>query len=280
MERLITHKSGYHGEDSMRNKAERVFGDEFKNKDMIFPRSGSQPGREKLRLYARGGSVEGKPVHRDIQVNSKNSGQMNPRIPEGMEEQTYYKRGGKVKAKVTSPMRQTIKGRTKAKAMGTPPLNIESLGEAKAMKKGGKCYAEGGMVKRRVDGDQASRYNPGDAATQKLSIMDKTMERKKGGHVYANGGHVKHINYEADFVGEGKKGKKSYESEMMGTTPVKKVNKAVGQPLGPMKGPKAGKMDAEHHQNFKKGGAVKKMAMGGVGKIRHKEANSKGEPIR
>ncbi len=63
------------------------------------------------------------------------------------------------------------------------------------------------------------------------------------------------FNAESEMIGErpGKHKAINYERDMVGEKPKKKA--------------------------FKEGGHVKKMAMGGVAKIRHKEATSAGKPI-
>ncbi len=73
------------------------------------------------------------------------------------------------------------------------------------------------------------------------------------------------MSYESEMVGQkpGKKGSNNYEGEMMG----EKMKKAPSKTIG----------TAKDGTTFKKGGAVKK-AMGGVGKMRHDEADSKGMP--
>lgn len=105
-------------------------------------------------------------------------------------------------------------------------------------------------------------------------------------------GHKKHHKaaggtvYEHQMVGERPSHKAhhfNYESEMMGEYPVSKP-RATRQS-------KAGLHDANHGQLFKKGGhshsrhhhhkmaeGGMKMAAGGVGKIRHNQATSAGQP--
>lgn len=343
MENLINHKSGYHGADSMRDKAEKLIRDEMAGVDMHFPRSASQPGREKIRLYKKGGHVkgcydEGGPVKRPIMVSPKeHDEEMNYRIPEGKEGKSHYKKGGHAKAKVTSPQRRAMKGRERDSKqfpnMPTPPLNEESIHGAMRMKKGGKPpehmfphgnfhpqnmshgghhevhhhhhYKKGGAVKKahgghfehgKVDGESMGHGEHRYSNSEMHYEFPKRLHKAGDKPAYKEGGHVgKHINYEDDFVGEGKKGKGSYESWMMGEKCVKHVDKSMGDTHkkgyykkgGHVANPNHGQVFGNHaedkHPNaaqhtFKKGGKVK-MAMGGVGKIRHKQATSKGLPI-
>lgn len=91
---------------------------------------------------------------------------------------------------------------------------------------------------------------------------------KKGGnmskkHRYASGGNV----YEREMAGEHPTRKMhhyNYEANMRGEHPTKGVSRGTNY----------------NGMNKKRGGHVNKLAMGGVGKIRHKEATSYGKPIR
>lgn len=103
---------------------------------------------------------------------------------------------------------------------------------------------------------------------------------RKGGHAHkkhhvkrAHGGSV----YEHDMLGEHPSRKTphiNYEHEMMGEHAEKKASSRN------FKAPAREVFDASHGQYKKKGGCVKKMAAGGVAKIRHGEATKRGQPIR
>ena len=67
----------------------------------------------------------------------------------------------------------------------------------------------------------------------------------------------------------------NYEHEMMGEVPERKafsVRNSVAHPHNVF-------LYASHGQYKKKGGCVKKMAAGGVAKMRHGVANKSGQPI-
>ena len=115
-------RSGYHGEDSMRAKAERMFREESPERNREVPGSYMAKSREKTRFYAKGGHVKGREVK-----HSMDKSQHDMKIP----------RVGK-----------------------TPKLNVENFQEAERMKKGGKARhrAEGGAM---ADGGSMATYRRG-----------------------------------------------------------------------------------------------------------------------
>lgn len=136
-----------------------------------------------------------------------------------------------------------------------------SRGKQSASSKGTqkmRLYAKGGAVHHKMSEEQHDMVLPKRMKTPKLNIetMEEAEHFKKGGnvkHKKAAGGTV----YEREMVGEKPTTKRpniNYEADMRGERPVKKAKKALG-------------------------GAVSKLAIGGVGKIRHKEATKAGKQI-
>ncbi len=107
-------KAGYVGKDSMRAKAEKMLGVPT-TKELTSPASFSAPSNTKMRYYKKGGHVEKHEEKFEKRPTQKDQGSMMKQIKPAM-----YKKGGKV---------------TGLKA----PLNIESMKDAKKLKRGGKA---------------------------------------------------------------------------------------------------------------------------------------------
>lgn len=170
-------RSGYHGEDSMRDKAERMFREEDREMGREVPGSYSARSREKTRFYAKGGHVEGREERHRMEKS-----QHDMKIP------------------------RTAK---------TPKLNVENMEEVERMRRGGKthhrhraeggkmaeggAYAHGGRVRHKADGGMMQNAYQNNMANNSLNSMASnamgSAAMKRGGHArkkhhYADGGLV------------------------------------------------------------------------------------------
>ncbi len=130
---MIKKQSGYEGRDSMREKAERLFGDAIKTSMADVP-SASAPSKTPMRKYAKGGSVmpgvkKGAYEHTGTATGSRVGALMPKNAKEPVEDAdltdlhmpkkmqgAQYKAGGK--AKVTSNLRQALRGKVKVEPRG------------------------------------------------------------------------------------------------------------------------------------------------------------------
>lgn len=135
---------GYHGKDSMREKAKKAFGSSM-TMDMEPKRSRSEPSKIKPRLYAEGGDVSS--------------------------DEPKMKRGGS----------------HKAKGLKTPPLNVESVRQAKCMGSKKRCYNDGGEVAdARLLGSNPATWSPNAEAD---GMQNRgPMALKKGGKAQRKAG--------------------------------------------------------------------------------------------
>lgn len=138
-----------------------------------------------------------------------------------------------------------------------------------------RLYKKGGHVKsHKMEKTQTDMVIPKRSKTPKLNVekFEEVEHMKRGGHMKkhcASGGTV----YEREMLGESESRKRpriNYEADMKG-------EHAKHQPL--KGGKKPAGVDASHGEYMKKGGKVKKMAMGGIGKVRHGAATKRGMPI-
>src|SRR5882724_3252488 len=305
--------SGYHGEDSLRNKAHRMLGHEMKGAKYKVPESMSTHDHTKMRPYAEGGHAEG-----------------------GKAEDGKMKRGGHAKHHKLNHGQTDlhIPHREKAPAMahmsrrksdclkhgGTPKLNVETVREFEHMKRGGKShhhhYAEGGHAeggkasggdimkkgghahhtaqhKHHADGGVIQAGGPFGQAVAPVApqVAQAQQPMRKGGHMKkhkASGGTI----YEHHMVGERPSHKRpnfNYESEMRGEKPVRKPSsrheskrglddKNHGQIFAEGGHAYGGVMKRGGHTHHKAAGGETRMAAGGVGKIRHNAATASGKP--
>lgn len=177
---------------------------------------------------------------------------------------------------------------TKPASMTTP-----SREKMRLYKKGGhveheypkahKKLAHGGHAKHhKGDGDEQGGHLTNEYFPKQMKLNVENFREatgmKHGGHAHkkcakrSHGGSV----YEHEMLGEHPSRKRphiNYESDMKGEAPEKSAfsRKSVAHPKNVV--------DASHGQYKKKGGSVKKMAAGGVAKIRHGEATKRGLPI-
>lgn len=300
----MNYKSGFCGKDSMRDKAMKEFGHEMKGFNMNMPDSNSTPARTNMRLYKKGGKVHGlskmqidlfipsrsKQNHQKAarfeKVAMKNDGgmllgpnNMNTRIKQANEllgnavrGNVGIKRGGKVK-------HHSHRSRH---AEGGPIWNLgrewidaaknsmNPMRSATGLKRGGRAQDDS---KRLLKGEplrkgfhseyglnhggkthRVRKFDGGDIVNSALfpSAIVKNLGLKHGGKVHKSEGgpmrgehpsrHCSYNNYESHMVGEHQIHRKAMGGKAMG-----------------------GKADG--------------YAIGGVGKIRHKQATADGMPI-
>ena len=177
---------------------------------------------------------------------------------------------------------------TKPASMTTP-----SREKMRLFKKGGhvehehpkahKKLAHGGHAKHhKGSGDEQGGHLTDEHFPKKMKLNVENFREasamKRGGHAdkkcvkRSHGGSV----YENEMLGEHPSRKRphiNYESDMKGEVPerVASSRKSVAKPRDVF--------DASHGQYKKKGGPVKKMAAGGVAKMRHGAATKRGLPI-
>lgn len=235
--------SGYPREDSMRAKAHKLLAHEFATTPMSKPASMTTPSREKMRLYKKGGHV--KHEHESHEKHHRH-------------EQAEHKR-----AKLH-----------KREEAGLRKIHREIEAE--------KHLKHGGHAKHRRDGDEQGGHLTNEYFPKQMKLNVENFREatgmKHGGHAHkkcakrTHGGSV----YEHEMLGEHPSRKRphiNYESDMRGEVPERSAfsRKTVAHPRNVF--------DASHGQYKKKGGPVKKMAAGGVAKIRHGEATKRGLPI-
>lgn len=163
------YKAGYPGKDSMRAKAERLFGSELASTPMDMPASFSAPDPTKMRLFKKGGHV---------------------------------KRGGKVIE--GGSLTDLHLPRHRSTHRETEPHNemSERHEHARKMNRGGRCYAEGGAVMKSPHATSYEHHMVGEHAGRKSRINyeadmkgEKVIQRakKEGGHIqkFAAGGVAK-----------------------------------------------------------------------------------------
>jgi hypothetical protein len=299
--------SGYHGADSMRDKAHRFLGKGFAEGGEV-PESMSSPARTKMRPFAEGGRAGGGAMRRG--GHHKHSGLS----VQSVSEAERMKRGGRNKH------RYGVGGAAIGASLGIPAA--AALGELDFMKQhpgvhnairailpgalGGlgaltSPFKKGGSTHRRkhhADGGHAAGGNMRHGGHHK--------------HRYAEGGNV----YEREMVGECAERAPSRGAMKRGGHHKPKfgwggslVGKGVGAGLGAMGGSFLGPIGAvgggalgeavgsrlgDKYLPFKRGGHPKRhraeggemtsgnsrrrYAAGGVGKIRHGQATASGHP--
>lgn len=144
-------KPGHQGEDSMRNKARALVGEEFANTKMESPPSLSRPSNTKMRFFKKGGHVTGSNVPKEQMSTSKKPALSGSLTDEFFPRHVAMKKGGRVKK--TSVLRQAVKGRLASKG---PSMGIKQPAKKdkevmpkaeKNMNMGGRCYKKGGKAK-------------------------------------------------------------------------------------------------------------------------------------
>jgi len=136
------------------------------------------------------------------------------------------------------------------------------------MKRGGHAHKKHHAAHRNEGGEMKHGGNVHMKHSKELHLRNHPSKK----HHYAHGGNV----YEHEMVGEHPSHAMhhyNYEDIMRGEH-ARSVPRRTHHMM-------AGRDDETQGQNYKRhGGHVKKMAMGGVGKIRHGEATSRGRAIR
>jgi hypothetical protein len=258
-------KSGYHGPDSMREKAEKIFREsgEMKEISRVVPGSYSARSRDKTRFYAKGGHVEeGSHCHK---MEKSQYDMKIPRITktpvvnvENFEKASRMRKGGKVHKKADGGLMQNAYESNMANnalnSMNPAVMNAPNA----AMKRGGK-------VRKKAGGGEAAQFRKMvEAPTVGMRPMKKggsTKKKAEGGKMagYARGGNV----YERDMEGEHHHSSNHYRDY-----------------LAEMRG-EHGEHAAHDHSHIGKSKgtpyAEGGYAMGGVGKIRHKESTKSGK---
>jgi hypothetical protein len=349
--------AGYHGEDSMRTKAERMLNPKFMGVNMHIPESMSAPDRTKVRLYKKGGHVH-KLTHEQTdmklprRVKHKKLNVQNFYEAEHMHSGGEMRRGGhahhghhehhshhehhagkerkramlhREQEHELSKARHLIEKEKKLKhgghahhrrhkADGGTLMSTLNAMRGMPMKKGGHAhkkhhYATGGILpglaKSALGALGAMRGLPlkkGGTAHHRHhhkhhyadggEMMHILPHHEHGEKVYKRGGHAHHGHhehhshhrkhkahggtiYEHQMVGEHPSHKMhhyNYEAEMMGERPIRAPREVHSS--------RKGLHDMSHGQYLARGGRTHhKMAMGGVGKIRHGVASKRGLPL-
>lgn len=218
-------KSGYDGEDSMRSKAEKLFGGEMAV-PMEKPRSDSAQGKVPMRRYATGGHVKAenpKAIERaDVEAGHK-ANRLNAPYPKKLSNP----KANNLSAQTRSLANASVEGVRKADRADegfvkkgsnpkTPKLSAQSERELNAFKKGGHVVKKGAGGP--IDSKQALSYEKDMKGTMpviskaknsgKLSnkepfdASDGTIFKKGGCIKRAMGGAAKVRHEEATKVGK------------------------------------------------------------------------------
>lgn len=260
-------EAGYHGKkDSMRENAKKMLGNEFKETPMNIPASSKAPSRTPIRTFKKGGKV-----------HKLTKDQTNLHLPQRKKAVTIkegkpkFGMGGALLGGLLSPLVSKIPGvgqyLSPLVGLGGGLLPFKKGGKAKVSVKkmkpshSRKCHkADGGAMETteppliQAAKQRWTDAHPNGAPFSKGGKAKSKETKSKGGCMkkYASGGSV----YERQMVGENpsrKPHKINYEAEMRGEKVVR-ARKAEG-------------------------GEVKKLAMGGAGKVRKGQATPAGKPI-
>jgi len=195
----MSYKSGFSGHDSMREKAEKEFRAELQGLNMHAPQSSTNPSRQKMRMYAKGGRVH--PLNED---------QKNLRLPKrakpaysnqpNFEDVEHKADGGRVQKKSIGGIFKKVSRFTPMGFAATKAGLYAEGGHVENKSLGGKLkakpknthvdYAHGGrMVKRCDDGHYSVGGNVRKAGKGKLGL-------------FAHGGRVQRNPDEAMLRGE------------------------------------------------------------------------------
>jgi|GEM_PF-3820398 hypothetical protein len=186
--------------------------------------------------------------------------------------QAGYEGEDSMRNKAERMFRDEMKGYDEVKS----PQSMSSKGRTNM-----RLYKKGGHVKHhKMEETQHDMVIPRRPKTPKLNVENfaEVEHMKRGGKIHHKSHMKKHCAsggtiYEREMLGEKTSHKRphiNYESDMKGERaehmPTKSSRHAAG-------------VDASHGEYMKKGGKVKKMAIGGVGKVRHEAATKRGMPI-
>lgn len=304
------YQAGYPGQDSQREKAERMFGPEVKGLNMNVPQSHSSKAQQNMRFYAEGGHAAG--------GESKADG-------------GAMRRGGRSHKKHHHSMPDYQTNEHFPRLAKAPKLNVERFQQVSHMAEGGEAKRRGGACHKKHYGlggwektvnlpynplaaqEPGRAANPGmrkgghrkhygiggallNAASPALGMAGKFFGLSEGGEAKRHGGRARHRaeGGEAKAAGgemrrgghrhcraEGGKaaggayarGGNVYEREMLGEHP------SHSRPHFNYESEMKGERCVKH--SYADGGkaAGGEMAMGGVGKIRHNQATGRGQPI-
>lgn len=282
--------AGYPGHDSMREKARKLMAEEMKGTKMTMPGSFSEPSREKMRLYKKGGPVKHHKHYRHEDKEEKRS-HLHHLQKEGLHEteralkkESHLKRGGHVRK---HRHHHADGGQTKL----FPMHKHEESGMKRSLH---HHHPETRDHKTRYGTSSGPKDIQGGSLTNlKIPTPKLNVESVKGAERMRKGGdmhrhhHKKHHHvvkkaaggtvYERDMLGEhpSKHLKKiNYEKDMKGMHP-SRVPPMTGSHR---KNPHA--LDESFGTTFKRGGHCKskKFAIGGVGKMRKGVADKSGRP--
>lgn len=250
----IRYYAGYPENDSMREKAERLFHEEAREN----PRSASAPDRTPMRLYKKGGHVSHPRAH---------MAKMGHKMHEAAE-----RKRSKLHHQEEKALHHALKDISKER-------HLRSGGYAKSEGEMMPRLNKGGRTKDIMGGSLTDLYIPKkikSMRTPKLAIqtMREAEKMRHGGKVHkASGGHIKKTMYERDMLGDHPSRKRphiNYEDDMRGEI-------CEGRPsMKKYKNP--GAVDASEGQYKKRGGHVR-YAAGGAAKVRHGVATASGRPI-
>jgi hypothetical protein len=314
----MKYQAGYPGEDSMREKAERLMRAELMGTPMTLPASHSTPSHEKMRLYKKGGHVKGHHHHEGKEHERAKLHKMQHHGLEmaerGLSKERKLKGGGYAHG---GHKHETLQRREDIEAGGhltnlyiphEKKLSIQSVKEAEKMHKGGRAHkkhhhhehmshgghphygdhehmAHGGREHHRHHHEHMTPGgHPHYGDHEHMAHGGREHHHKKGHRVHkAAGGTV----YEHEMLGARPSTKTphiNYEKDMKG---VHCSHHALGKSKGVSAN--AGAFDASMGEYKKHGGAVKhhskhhhhtkKMAAGGAAKVRHGVATPSGRPI-
>lgn len=264
----IKYEAGYPGEDSMRTKAERLMKEELMKTPMTLPASHSTPSHEKMRLYKKGGHVKAHHSHKNNKEHERIK--LHKMQHHGLE---MAEKGLNKERKLSHGGRANEQGGhlTNLHLPHKVKLSIQSVKEAEGMRKGGRTHHK----KHHMHHEESMHHEPHMHEHHEHRMHHSHHHKKHHAHK-AEGGSI------FPMLGDHPSTKRphiDYERKMLG-------EHCLHHALGHSAGAKAHKepYDASQGQYKKHGGHVKrhhtkKMAAGGVAKIRHGVATPSGLPI-
>lgn len=245
---MYSFKAGYQGHDSMREKAEKAFRDEMHGADSH--KHYKRGGHTKHHSLSREQSDLHIPRKFEVREHKRNGKKRHEAIP-------HYSLGGLL-GKVGGFLGGLFgdKGREIGSEIGSTlgGFNDEMGDTAKHLL---PFLRKGGSLPRNKRHHEEHEHRRHEHEEEYERGHHMKRGKKHNSHHYAHGGNV----YEKEMVGEHPSHKAhhyDYESQMRGMHPISRAG------------------HSSHHES---GHHTKKMAAGGVGKIRHKEATRAGKPI-
>jgi hypothetical protein len=298
------YRAGYHGQDSMRDKARRLMLEEMMTTEMNKPASHSTPSHETMRLYKKGGHVKHHKHHEEHEHHHKHHkhyahedkerkrAHLHKLQREGLheternlEKERHLSHGGKARHH---------------KKHHHDEHHMHHEHHKHHMHEGGLSHHHKHHPKDIMGGSLTNMHFP---KYEKLNVesISEAEHMRKGGHMHKHkhhehkhhehhhhkDGHHHHKRvrkaaggtvYEHEMLGEHPSTKRphiNYEKDMRGVHPIHKSHPKTGVRHG-----NPGAVDESFGQYLKKGGkACKKMAAGGAAKIRHGVMTPAGRPI-